>query len=115
MIGCIAYHIIKKPKYHLLKTLFFVCALVFLIATDIPCYKDLSENETRIVEAEYVKFQSGSELPCARKVFFEDENGQHSFYVPSFTRDVAEMETGKTYEVEYFYNSRIIKEYRVVK
>ena len=115
LIGPLVYHIVKKPKYYLPKAIFFACALIFLIATDVPCYKDLCENETRTVEAEYVKFQTGSPVPYTRKAFFEGEDGRIYVYVPTLTRDVAKMEMGKTYEVEYFCNSRVIKEYRLVE
>ena len=36
-------------------------------------------------------------------------------YVSMFTRDVTKLESGKTYEVEYFCNSYVIKSYKMIE
>ena len=114
-VGSIVYASIKRDNYQLIKICVFAAVLVFLIVTDIPCYKDISKRETTTVTAEYVKFQSSSTLPCTRKAFFRNQTGQIYVYVPIFTRDIAKMEVGKTYEIEYFNNSHIIKEYKLLE
>ena len=111
-VSAIVYEIIKKPAYQLIKICVFVGVLIFLIITDIPCYKDMAENTTTTVIAEYVEFQSSNTLPGTRKVFFENEDGEFFAYFPTFTRDIAKMEVGQTYEIEYFQNTHIIKSYR---
>lgn len=114
-IGAIVYEFIKKSNYHWLKIIFFAGIMLFLVISDIPCYKDISEKETKKVVAEYVKFQSSNTLPCTRKAFFKSEGDQIYVYVPIFTHDIAKMEIGKTYQVEYFCNSHVIKEYKLLE
>ena len=112
-IGVILYEIIKKPKYFLLKIVVFLGLIVALLIFDIPIYKDMVEKSTNTVTAEYVEFQASNTLPCTRKAFFRGDGGQIYVYVPIFTRDIAKMEIGKTYEIEYFCNSHVIKEYKL--
>ena len=114
-IGAMVYEIIKKPKYWGWKTIFFAGLIVALLIFDIPIYQDMIEQNTNTVIAEYVKFQSSNTLPCTRKAYFEGENGRYYVYVPVFTRDIAKLEVGKTYEIEYFRNSHVIKEYKLLE
>ncbi len=114
-IAIIFYEIIKKSKYHILRIVAFFCMIIYMIITDVPFYKDIIEQETQTVTAEYVKFQSSNTYPGTRKVFFDSKSGQISMFVPSFTRDVAKLKAGETYEVEYFCNSYVIKSYKLVE
>jgi len=113
--GAIIYEFIKKPDYYWLKIIVFAGIIAFLIIFDIPRYKDVFEKETRRVVAEYVEFQASNTLTCTRKAFFKGEDGQFHVYVPVFTRDIAKMEIGKIYEIEYFCNSSVIKEYKLLE
>ena len=89
--------------------------LAWLIVSDLPYYKDLTTKDTTVIVAEYVKFQSSNTLPGTRMLIFINEHGQEiSLYIPTITRAVAKMETGRTYEVEFFNNSKVIKEYVLV-
>lgn len=114
-IGAIINESIKRKKYYWVRIIVFIFIFVFLIVTDIPFYKDIYEQETQTVTAEYVKFQSSNTYPGSRKVFFESESSQFSMYVSMFTRDVTKLESGKTYEVEYFCNSYVIKSYKMIE
>ena len=114
-IGAIVSEIIKKNKYFRLKIVVFFSLIVALLIFDFPIYKDMIDKNTNTVIAEYVQFQSSNTLPCTRKAFFKSENGEFYVYVPIFTRDIAKIEIGKTYEVEYFCNSRVIKEYNLIE
>ena len=114
-IGTIIYEIVKRPRYHRLKIVFLVGVLMLYAILDIPLYKDIAKQETQIVIAEYVKFQSSNTLPGTRKVFFENEQGQLGLYVPTITRDVGKLQEGKTYEIEYFTNRKVIKTYKLLE
>lgn len=114
-IGVIIYEIIKKSNYHWLKIIIFIGIMVFLTISDVPCYKDIAEQDTHTVIAEYVEFQASSTLPCTRKAFFESENGRLYVYVPIFTRDISKMAEGRTYEIEYFCNSYVIKNFKLIE
>lgn len=114
-IGAIVYESIKRPNYYGVKIIVFVGCILFLLISDIPCYKDIAENNVNTITAEYVEFQHGSILLCTRKAFFEGSAGRFHVYIPTFTRDIAKMEVGRTYEIKYFYNSHVIKEYRLIE
>lgn len=114
-IGAIVYEIHKRPKYFGFKIIVFAGLIVALTIFEIPTYKDMIEKDTTTVIAEYVEFQTSSTLPCTRKAYFKSENGKFYVYVPTWTRDIAKMEVGRTYEIEYFCNSRVIKAYRPIE
>ena len=114
-ISAIVHEIVERPKYFWLKIIIFPVLIVTLTILESPIYKDLIEKDTTTVIAEYVEFQSSNSLPCTRKAYFKSENGRFHVYVPVFTRDIAKMEVGKTYEIEYFRNSHIIKAYRLIE
>ena len=114
-IGAIVYEIVKRPKYFWLRIILFAGLIVVLSIFEIPTYKDIIEKDTTTVIAEYVEFQTSSTLPCTRKAFFKGENGEFHVYVPIFTRDIAKLEAGKTYEIKYFCNSHVIKEYKLIE
>ena len=111
----IIYEAINKSNYHCLKSVFLASLLVYFIITDIPYYKDMSKKETETVVAEYVRFQSSNTWPFTRTVFFEDESGELSVYFATYAREVGNMEEGAVYEVEYFCNSRVVKEYKLLE
>lgn len=114
-IGVIIFHIVKKNKGYIIVTVIAFCMLALLFIHDFPYYQDLAQQETTVIVAEYTKFQSSNTKPGTRMLFFKNEDGQEfSLYIPTITRAVAKMETGKTYEVEFFNNSKVIKEYILV-
>lgn len=115
IIGFIIFNFIKKGKWYIIINLCMCLMLAWLIVSDYPYYKDLTAKETTVIVAEYVKFQSSNTRPGTRMLVFVNENGQKfSLYIPTVTRAVAKMEIGKTYEIEYFNNSKVIKEYILV-
>ena len=109
------YEIVTHSKYFRLRIILFAGLVVALSIFQIPTYKDMIEKDTTTVTAEYVKFQSSNTPAGTRKVFFENGNDQFSVYVPTFARIVGKLEVGRTYEIEYFNNSRIVKEYRLIE
>ncbi len=114
-IGVIIYEVIKKPKYYGFKIVFFAGLIVTLSILDIPLYKDMLEKGTKTVVAEYVEFQSSNTEPGTYKAYFKGNNGRFHVYVPIYTRDITKLEVGKTYEVEYFCYSQVIKEYKLLE
>ncbi|MBQ9735221.1 MAG: hypothetical protein IJV96_00360 [Clostridia bacterium] len=114
-IGIIVHDVIKKPKFYVLRILFLIGLIVLLTILEIPIYKDMFLQKTHTVVAEYVSYQSSNTLPATQKAFFEGEGGRLYVYIPIYTRDITNLEAGKVYEVEYFYNSHIIKEYKLLE
>lgn len=107
--------ILKRPKIRWLNIVIFSALIIALFVFDMPIYKDMVEKDTAIVTAEYIEFQTGSTLPCTRKAYFKSKSSRFYVYVPTWTRDIAKMEVGKTYEIEFFRNSNVIKEYRLIE
>lgn len=114
-IGTTIHCFTKKPNYHIPKIVFCVACIIALFVYNIPIIKDLVEGETTVVVAEYSDFQSSNTRPGTRKVFFRANNKKYTLYIPTFTRDVAGLETGKIYEIEYFNNSKVIKSYEIIE
>ena len=62
-IGTIIYQLAKKPDYFLLKIVLCVSCIAYLIVYDLPCFKDLAAQETTVIVAEYIDFQSSNTRP----------------------------------------------------
>lgn len=114
-IGFVIYAFVTKTDYYILKSLFIIGLAIFFIITDIPYMKDVIEQETTTIIAEYHHFQPSNTPPGTRKLLFESQDGELWLLATTISRTVAYMEEGKTYEIEYYNNSKVIKEYREVK
>jgi hypothetical protein len=109
------YEIIKRPKCFGIRAIVFAGLIVTLSILEIPLYRDMIEKGTKTVVAEYVEFQSSNTDPGTYKAYFKGNHGRFHVYVPIYTRDIAKLEVGKTYEVEYFCYSQVIKEYKLLE
>ena len=106
---------IKKEKYYILIDLILIATVVFCLISDIPYMKDLAKQETTEVIAVYVEYQTGNVHPGARRLFFENENNEFNLLAPVITKEHVKMEVGKTYKIEYFDNSKVIKDYELIE
>lgn len=113
-IGTIIYQFLCKSDYYILKIIAFVCVMVAMIIFSMPYFQDLTENETTIVVAEYKGFEHNSKVGT-RKVQFIQDGRMLELFVPAYARDVAKLQEGQTYEIEYFNNSKLIKSYKPIK
>ncbi len=114
-IGFVIYAFVTKTDYYILKSLFIIGLAIFFTITDIPYMEDVIEQETTTIIAEYHHFQPSNTRPGTRTLFFESQNGELRLLATTISRTVAYMEEGKTYEIEYFNNSKVIKEYRLIE
>lgn len=114
-IGFVIYALVTKTDYYILKSLFIIGIAIFFAITDIPYMKDVIEQETTTIIVEYHHFQPSNTRPGTRTLFFESQNGELRLLATTISRTVAYMEEGKTYEIEYFNNSKVIKEYRLIE
>ena len=82
-------------------------------------YKCISCNkvkkETAEVIAVYVEYQTGNVHPGARRLFFENGEDEFNLLAPIITKEHVKMEVGKTYKIEYFDNSKVIKDYELIE
>lgn len=106
---------VKKEKYYILIDLIIIATVVFCLISDIPYMKDLAKQETTEVIAVYVEYQTGNVHPGARRLFFENENNEFNLLAPVITKTHVKMEVGKTYKIEYFDNSKVIKNYELIE
>lgn len=113
-IGVVIYQFTCKPDYYVLKSIAFVCIAVAIFVFSMPYFQDLSENKTTVVVAEYKCFEHNSKVGT-RKVLFVKDGRMIELFVPSYARDVAKLQEGQIYEIEYFDNSKIVKSYKPIE
>ena len=77
--------------------------------------KDLAKQETTEVIAVYVEYQTGNVHPGARRLFFENENNEFNLLASVIKKEHVKMKVGKTYKIEYFDNSKVIKNYELIE
>ena len=106
---------IKKEKHYILIDLIIIATVAYCLISDIPYMKDLAKQETTEVIAVYVEYQTGNVHPGARRLFFENRNNEFNLLAPTITKIHVKMEVGKTYKIEYFDNSKIIKKYTLIE
>ena len=114
-IGFTIYEFVTKEKYRIVKCLFIACIAVFFIVTDFPYMQDLFEQKTTTEIAEFSHFQSSNTAPGTRKLFFKTEGNDLVLIVPTIARIVGNMEEGRIYEIEYFNNSKVVKEIQLIE
>ena len=112
-IGVIIYQFIFKSDYYILKIIAFVCVMVAMFIFSAPYFQDMVGNETTVVVAEYNGFEQNSKVGT-RKVRFVENGKVLELFVPGYARDVAKLQDGQTYEIEYFNNSKVIKSYKPI-
>lgn len=112
-IAIVVYESITKGDEYILKIIAFSLVAIFLVFVNIPYFQDTIENETTIVIAEYVKYQPGR-LGTQRLFFVSDEK-EIELEDLLINRPVALLEKGAVYEIEYYNNSKLIKEYKLIK
>ena len=105
---------IKKEKHYILINLIIIATVVFCLISDIPYMKDLAKQETTEVIAVYVEYRTGNH-PGAWRLIFENEEDEFNLLAPVITKDCVKMKVGKTYKIEYFDNSRVIKNYELIE
>ncbi len=113
IIGIILY--IKKDKHYIISEIIIIAALILFIFESIPYVKDITKQETTEITAVYVEYQKGSVDPGAWRLIFENENGTYKIISPIITKIHVKLEVGKTYKIEYFDNSKIIKKYTLIE
>lgn len=106
---------IKKEKYYILIDLIIVATVFFCLILDIPYMKDIAKKETSEIIAIYVEYQTGNVHPGARRLFFENEDDKFNLLAPIVTKECVKMDIGKTYKIEYFENSKVIKNFELVE
>lgn len=113
IVGIILF--IKKDKYYILNEMIIIAFLIFLLVDSVPFIKDITKQETTEITAIYVEYQKGSVDPGAWRLIFKNESGTYKIISPIITKIHVKMEVGKTYKIEYFDNSKIIKNYILIE
>lgn len=113
IIGIVLY--VKKSKNLILSEILIMIFLVFLIVENVPYIKDITRQETIEITATYVEYQKGSVDPGAWRLIFEDEDCTYKIISPIITKNHVKMKIGKTYKIEYYKNTKTIKNYTLIK
>ena len=111
--GVIIYELKTKKKEYIIKTIFCLICIVFFIVISIPHLQDVIEQKTTIVIADYVRYEPAAK--GSQRLYFISNSGEFSLEAPRVTRPVANLKEGKTYEIEYYNNTKIIKSYRLIE
>ena len=106
---------IRKDKYYILLEIIIIAMLIFLLVDSGPYIKDITKHETTEITVVYVEYQKRSVDPGAWRLIFENENGTYKIISPIITKIHVKLEVGKTYKIEYFDNSKIIKKYTLIE
>ena len=106
--------IVTKGKHILFYTVFCIgtIAYFFISAQNVLLFQDLIEKETEFAVGECVKYERST---FTAKIYFENEGESFVMYMPAYSQKRKDMEKGKTYEIEYFENSRVIKEFKLIE
>lgn len=110
----IVYYAISKPNHYLLKIIAFICMAAVMFYFAVPYFQDLIHGESTTIVAKYDGFHKNSKVGT-RKVLFVGESCQCELFVPSYSGDIGKLEIGKTYKIEYFKNSKLIKSYSLIE
>lgn len=106
---------IKKFKHYIFVEIFIIASLIFLTIYSFPYIKDIVEQETTEITAVYVDVQKGNGYPGARKLVLKNEDETYIIISSNFTKVPAKMEQGKTYKIEYYNNTKVIKNYILIE
>ena len=106
---------VKKNKNYILSNILIIFMLIFLLVDSVPYIKDITRQETTEIIAVYVEYQKGSVDPGAWRLIFKDGKDTYKIISPIITKNHVKMEVGKTYKIEYFNNSKIIKNYTLIE
>ncbi len=112
IVGIVA--VVKKEKYSIIVVVILLILVVIVLYANIPIVKDLISNQTTEVTAVYVNYRRSGNFSLDNELIFENEGNEIIIIAPKFTRIISNLEDGKTYKVEYFNNSRVIKEYELL-
>lgn len=112
-IAIVVYESITKGDEYIFKIIAFSLGVILMVFVNIPYFQDAIENETTIVIAEYVKYQPGR--LGTQILFFVSDEKEIELEDLLINRPVAHLEEGEIYEIEYYNNSKLIKEYRKVE
>lgn len=102
----------KKGNHYVVETIFLIFFALGVAVVGFPYFQDLCEQETSTIVGEYVKHDSGR---LSQWIYISSEEGEIELQRSVVIRPVAHFEKGKTYEIEYFNNSKVIKEYKLIE
>lgn len=107
--------LIRKDKYYIFCELILIFCLIFFSVKSVPFIKDITKQETTIITAVYVKYQKDSVYPGSWRLILENDCETYKIISPVITKIHVKMEEGKTYTVEYYNNTKIIKKYTLIE
>ncbi len=111
---CAAIHAtIKKERFYILFDIIIVFLLIYTFISYIPYLQDLTQKETIEIEGVFDVYYGN--IRPEFDVYFETDSGREKVIIPKWAFILPELEEGKMYRIEYFKNTRVIKEYELIE
>ena len=106
--GC--FDLVKREKKHrLIGYILVVLAVGSIIIDTYPNFKDMICQETNEIEAIYLECHTKSKALGKETLIFKDDDTTYEIIISSLTSLPRRMEKGKTYKIEYYDNSKVLK------
>ena len=112
IIGIILY--IKKEKFYIISEIIILLFTIFICIDSVPFVQDVVYQETSEVVVTYIECQRGNVDPGAYKFIFKSDTHRYEFIAPKIIKLPTKIEIGKKYKIEYYVNSKVIKEYILI-
>ena len=109
LIATIIYEFIRPGDEYAIKIIVLSLIVVLWPVLHTSYFQDAVEQETITIIAEYDTHQSRG------KLVFVSDMGEIVLTAPGITGIVRDLESGKTYEIEYYKHSKLIKEYKLIE
>ena len=108
--------IIKKEKFYKLS----IIIIIFLVSSAIICdwnyIKDLTYKETIEIKLIYNGYEDRyTSRYGVKQLYFNNNVESITLFAPTGKKYHLEMNIGKTYLIEYFKNSKVIKSYTLIE
>lgn len=99
----------EDKKHRISEYIIMAIIVIFIIIVTFPNFKDMVYRETSEIEVVYVDCHSESKPFGQRTLTFKDDDTTYKIIISSLTSLPRRMEKGKTYKIEYYDNSKVLK------
>ncbi len=106
---------IKRERFYIVFDIIIVFLLIYTFISYIPYLQDLTQKETVEIEGEFEIYYRNSNFSPCFDVYFETDSGREKVIIPKWAFILPELEEKKTYRIEYFKNTQVIKDYELIE
>ena len=99
----------EDKKHRISEYIATAVVVIFITIVTFPNFKDMIYQETNEIEAVYLECHSESKPFWERTLILKDDDTTYKIVITSLTLLPRRMEKGKTYKIEYYDNSKVLK------